>query len=86
MVQTKDSFLSTSLDNKNITYYDLRLEQSYTKVQQDGYFSSIHVNILLDDNIKITAREVYTITDVFSAIGGMFSAIVVFIRLLIINY
>ncbi|CDW81840.1 UNKNOWN [Stylonychia lemnae] len=74
--------LSNQLSSENITYYQVRADEtalgSYKKYQ-----TLFRYYILLDDNILTTSIEVYTISDALSNTGGILGIVSIIVAVLL---
>ncbi|CDW78033.1 UNKNOWN [Stylonychia lemnae] len=57
-----------------MTFYSIRLDGSFLK-QENQDFAPIQLTLALDENIKQTIRETYTIADALSSTGGFLEII-----------
>lgn len=69
---TKDSWLTSKLWQKNITYFKAR--NDYTQIGTrllDAGWSLFSIEIDLDEDYMINQRTVLTLVDSFSIVGGL---------------
>eukprot|EP00347_Sterkiella_histriomuscorum_P003054 403365765 len=71
---TRDSSLSSSISERNLTYYSIETKYSFFR-NQDSASAPVIMNILLDETVSTTEREVYTISDALAATGGFLEII-----------
>ncbi|CDW85603.1 UNKNOWN [Stylonychia lemnae] len=75
----KDSLISTRLDNKNISYYDVFFEQYSTGMYMPDFF--INLQMVIDDKILLIERTQLNIIDALSKTGGQIGLLYPIIRL-----
>ncbi len=70
--ETKDSWITNNIYNKEFTYYTARMEYMQIGTRDlDAEWRLFSVEIDFDENYSITERKVFTILDAFSIVGGL---------------
>eukprot|EP00347_Sterkiella_histriomuscorum_P003157 403365373 len=78
----RDSAISKNIGEKNLTYYTVRTTYQNTKTES-SLFRSLNVVLFMDDVVKTTQREAYTIADALSATGGFLEILRMFGTLMV---
>lgn len=78
-METKDSWITSNLNNQEYTYYTARMEYNQIGTRDlDAEWRLFSVEIDFDENYSMTERKVFTILDAFSIVGGLMGIVFTF--------
>eukprot|EP00347_Sterkiella_histriomuscorum_P017085 403350725 len=83
-VELEDSYISSSLNNQNLTYNQLTQEStSQRKIRPEDNGVIMDLTFFMSDKQETTKRQVTTLIDAISNIGGFMTIVLAAVKLLI---
>ncbi|CDW87086.1 UNKNOWN [Stylonychia lemnae] len=79
-----DSIFSNQFGERDLTYSSISADSSFLTTTQNLLFSdNFQVYFILDENVQITKRQVYTISDALSSTGGMLGSLALILSMVL---